>query len=230
MKTIRKSHLALSVFLTLAAANIVVAAPIFGPSTLLTTNSDVLNVISGTTVLAYAVSGSTSTVNGVTFSGSTTQNGVTVTQSNFFNTANNGANSSALSTELFVVVGSNRFDDSNLGHSLTFTGLTIGQGYQLQIFGGTVAGISGTQILTHDGSVGTLSYNGNLPGSDVYFIIDTFTADSSTEVISFSKGVGPGYMIYNAINLQAVPEPNTFLLLAGAGTFVVVMRRRRRCH
>jgi hypothetical protein len=208
----------------------------FGSNVAVTANSQVLN---GDTVFAYdiydRINSTSNAVNGVTFSGSLTQNGVTFSATGFPNADTTGASTQTadMSTAFTNVLSYNIYNFGNpVGDdSLTLTGLTTGTTYALQIFDGTRGG-AGTnfQTLTDGSASGVLNYGPGTsstgsPSADD-FIVDTFTAGpSQSETINFA-GNDDNTVLVNAINLQIVPEPSTWALLVGGFGFLFLLARR----
>lgn len=132
--------------------------------------------------------------------------------------------------------------------SVDFAGLTIGQEYLIQVFvnDARTSRSLNTQTGFGDGTgsaspVATAN-NNNSPtdGSTAVFpdteagdyIIGTFVADAETQSfnvfgasngVSFSQGNGAGHV--NGIQLRAIPEPSSALLLGLAGSFIALRRR-----
>jgi hypothetical protein len=191
-------------------------AQVFGTTTLVTEDSNVLNT--GTTVLAYDVSNTATSVNGVNFSGATTNGAVTFSLSNFNDSDNNGVDGSYLSSALTDALIDNIF---NFGTStaITLNHLTPGTTYALQVFAGTTGVGFGSMYLEDGSATGTLSFGNGSSNSTAYYTTETFTAGSTgTETLNFvpiSDSYNDSFVILDAFNLRAVPEPSTWAMLVG---------------
>jgi hypothetical protein len=112
--------------------------------------------------------------------------------------------------------------------SLTISGLVVGKLYEFQFWSNLSSQMFGYQITATGGNSSvTLSSNtGGAEGGLGQFVKGTFTADATTQVISF-LGDGDGGFL-NGFALRQIPEPNTTALLivglVGAGLFH--LRRR----
>jgi hypothetical protein len=106
------------------------------------------------------------------------------------------------------------YQSLNLGSaSLTLSGLTPGQPYLLQLF--LCDQINATAQSSRVIIQGQ-SYNISPFGTNADYIRATFTASGTSEVIQFGTGdnLEPDRMILNAFAVSAVPEPDTWALLA----------------
>jgi hypothetical protein len=263
MKTIFIFILSLVAMLALAMT---APAQIVSPtSVLVTSDTDVLNFDPVFATDAYLAvpnffGGPTpapATVNNVTFTTNLTQNGVTMSlgggfpQSlDFEGYGTNGGSDGLSSTFNGVLTYLLQISDNPnaAGHysagqdhtgSLTFSGLTPGQVYTLQLFAGGQPGlVGGTETITDtaNSSSGVLTMGAGASGDS--YILDVFTAaHSGSETIDISPLTGGGYfapgVFFNAVNLEAgvVPEPSTTAMLLAGGLLVaagLVISRRRR--
>jgi len=85
-------------------------------------------------------------------------------------------------------------------------------------------GVSHSVLMTLNYTTSQISYS--LDGGTAY----TFTFDNSKEfgALDFTTGSTSGsQMALTNIKIETVPEPATWALLAGAGTFLMAFRRRR---
>jgi hypothetical protein len=103
----------------------------------------------------------------------------------------------------------------------TFSGLTLGHNYRIQVW--NTSGASGW---------GNTTYTGSTPSDSISFANDfaigTFTATGSTA--SFSISGNGGFPMISAISLYSVPlvpEPSTYVLI-GLGLLALVGFRRLR--
>ncbi len=108
-----------------------------------------------------------------------------------------------------------------------FTGLTIGQEYQFQIWTNDSRTLAATRSILVGGSV-TLGQNvSGTDGGLGQFVIGTWTADATTQDIIVSS---EDSVLVNGYRLAAVPEPATAGLLGLAGAVLAIaMRRRKIC-
>jgi len=112
--------------------------------------------------------------------------------------------------------------------SLTMSNLNLGTTYQFQWW----ANLSDVGALNHVALAGnsvTLSDNTtNLDGGLGQHAVGTFTADATSQVITF-EGVGSpnNYALINAFQLRQVPEPSSVALL---GLAVLALGFRTRCR
>jgi hypothetical protein len=229
-------------------------AQTFGSSTEATTDTDVYNAGTGKTAFAFdyndLFNDTTTTVNGVTFTGDAddTATGVSLSLTNlslalatFQDGAHNGVDTSGLASgataNYAAILTSLAYGNNGEPAKLTLSGLKAGDTYQLQIFAGT-EGADGSESVTDVTTVpgptppspaGNLDYGSNAGDSDAAFIDESFTATSGgTETINIDAAQGD-YLILNAVNLQitATPEPATYaMLLGGLGCLIFLARRK----
>jgi autotransporter-associated beta strand protein len=175
-----------------------------------TTDADV-NTGGSSVLAAYYAGSGTTTVNGVTFTatagGTITQNGVTATAAGWWGVGGDftyGTLSGSYKTLLDTPVWSG---DGSI--TLTLTGLTVGQPYFVQLWSYDSRWNAGNQSAVvsaggTDTNVQTLHYKDAIAGQ---FVIGAFTADSGTEVFTFTSA-------------SSSPIINAFQVRAGVPTFV----------
>lgn len=241
----RISSLLLSPFAILSLAiSVDAAAIVWGPATTISADTDVSTL--GTLDRAFRVgaSGALSvTVNGVTFSpfvitGTSTTVGTTTLASNGGLGANNDlfASSSApfssLSASYRELLDSSANGNSSDTLTLTLSGLTIGLVYQFQWWvDDSRAAIPNRQTISTATNSVSLDHNiQDAEGGVGQFAIGTFTADATSQVITFTgtaTGGGAAPQI-NAFQLRVIPEPSTIalLLLGGAAILHRLVRRK----
>ena len=230
-----------------AAATAPAATLTWGAPTTISADTNVVNA--GVTVGAFRL-GSTglaaAAVNGVTFAPVGLAEGTNViTFGNF--TFNAGASSSTntaagstaapysnLSIPLKNLLQAGTFSELNR-MTLTMGGLTVGRNYTFQWFssnagifsdyaGALVRATGGTGEVTIDTNTGGSVGAGQAFGGIGQFATGTFTADATSQVITF---VSPNdYTYLTAFQLRTIPEPSTTLLGALAG--LTLLRRRGR--
>ena len=113
---------------------------------------------------------------------------------------------------------------------LTLNNLTIGQEYLFQSWANDSRAEQSARSQTITANTfggsesGALDYNlSNLDGGTGSFVIGTFTANATSQVMLYSS---PGYAQINAFQLRAVPEPSSFAMVLGG--IATLLRRRRR--
>lgn len=236
-----------SLFTTLAFATVLCAssarAQLFSTSMSATKDSDVFSG-SGGTALAWdfsdANTSSTTTVNGVVFSGNQ-NNASTGVDFSYAVTQLGGYDQNGVDDTALAASGGSANYANVLQHlvygfqsiSLTFTGLKAGNTYELQTFGG--GGASAPETLTDPSIIpspaspsGTLTYGAYYNPAVAAFINETFIAPvSGTETINIT---GNSYLVFTAVNLQnttAVPEPSTLAMMFGGLAFLGFLARRK---
>lgn len=229
------------------------AAVIAWQSGNITTATDVVNT--GTTVAAWnfgATNNSTTTVNGVTFTGwSPTGNAGSITNGNTvlsqvlsggtpasnvwtsFNSSGAGAPFNALSASYQNLLGTATYVAGLSAAStlrLTVNSLTIGKDYTFQFWmNDSRAGSSATYPQTLNGLGGTGGptllgkTSGSAAGTIGKFATGNFTADATSQTFFWTNN---SFAYVNAVQLSAVPEPNVAALLGGLGTLALLRRRR----
>ena len=123
-----------------------------------------------------------------------------------------------------AIVNYGQYRASGANATLTLSGLTSGQDYQLQVFTPYWNTNYETKLISGANTVAM----GNT-GSAPTYVLGLFTADATTQTFQFTANTGSSYGLLAAVNVVAVPEPSTWamLLLAGGLTSMVVLRRRR---
>ncbi len=196
-------------------------------------STEVSNV--GTTVLAYKLNtdGSTRTANGVTFTDSTTQNGVTLNLTKVgLGTHYVGQSHFVTGTPLAYLSGPDAsayaeilrgMQDAQGNITLTLTGLAIGQKYLTQIWAVDLRNFGLlSQTIALDGGTpsGTMV---RLNGTSSY-VTGSFTADATSA--SFVIASSTNDRAVSAFQLRAIPEPTTFAMLGMAAAGLGLRRRK----
>jgi hypothetical protein len=192
------------------------------------TDSSVLT--NGSYVDAATFNSGGATVNGVDFnaiSGSSDGSDISITNAgsvnyNAYSTASGSTNISDAISNIGYVVGA--------PGTVTLSGLTANDMYQVQVFNYDLANTDASVATSLSGSPAADFTNANAGG----FAIGTFTADSAGDAVSFNYSLDPGatYSIINAVSVREVPvvapEPSTVWLLGlGLGCLMLYVRRQR---
>lgn len=204
----------------------------------------------GTLDRAFLVGGSATTlsavtVNGVTFSpfvvtGNPTTVGTTTLGSDGGLGANNATFGSAsqpysdLSTSYKGILENSVNGNEPNTLTLTLSGLTIGLVYQFQwwVNDSRAAGGPTRQTISTATNSVSLEHNvQNIEGGVGQFVIGTFTADNTNQLITFtgtSTGIPTAAPQINAFQLRVIPEPSTIALLFFGGAAVLRKLTRRK--
>jgi hypothetical protein len=122
----------------------------------------------------------------------------------------------------------NNFADDGGPTIVQLQNLTVGQKYQVQLFGLDDRDCCGSRTIEFSDGLGDNSTS--FAQSSNMYVLGTFTANATTENIE-SVGVGQGQSNFNALVLEvSTPEPSTIAALAGLGgmgLIGLVVRRRR---
>ena len=198
-------------------------------------DSDVLN--NGKMVYAYSIdpNAGSLTINGVTFVNSTGagagfSGGATQPTGSYSGGSN--APFDGLSANYQALVSSG-FGDTPF--TLTLTGLKVGDSYEFEWWSNDsrfFAASQGRETIATAGTAITLAENTGSPsvsGGLGQFDVGFFTADSSTETISFTAAAGQeaDFGVVNAYQLRdtTIPEPSILLLVGVGGLLVAGLRR-----
>jgi hypothetical protein len=215
----------------------------WGAPTNISGDSNVLN--GGALVGAFNMNGPAVTVNGVTFASftypfmatSATNGAFTFNESPGHLLAASGLGSTSapfsnLSSSYQTLLSTAVTTDDNNTLTLTITGLTLGDHYQFQWFlnGSNTAGVDNFRTTATAPNPVSLDDNTtNAIGGTGQFVIGTFTAGATQEIITFTGADTTQAPTVNAFQLRdisAVPEPGTLALLA-IGTVIAALRRRK---
>jgi len=190
------------------AASLVVQA-YFGPTATIASDLDVMT--NGLFVYAYDLSGTNTTVNGVTFAGatSTTALGSNIALSGFYANYNGYGSSSSpfsgLSSSYQTVLTGGDYASGATSATVTLKNLTVGHAYAIQLWVDDSRSFGNGRTMTFTNSNGntvTLSYNST--GSDGgvgQYTISTFTANTVTQVITIT---GNNSTQMNAIQVRDI--------------------------
>jgi hypothetical protein len=113
--------------------------------------------------------------------------------------------------------------------TLTLNNLTIGQDYLFQSWVNDSRSAFGyrTQTLASGNTSGVLDYNvGDVNGGTGQFVIGTFTADATTQAITYNSGDFAQISAFQVRAVSAVPEPSTYALVVGGIATLLLIRRR----
>jgi hypothetical protein len=221
----------------------------FGAPQNIATPADVSTL--GTLIQATNFS-TTQTVNGVTFVKSTqtpsasysigqvTVAGIGDMNATAFTSGSGGFNSLNATYKAMLVGAAFGLSGATANGSLTLTDLTIGNEYLVQLWVTDPRTNSSqvqlrTQSIVSGGSPVSLDFNvTNAAGGVGQYVIGTFVADSTSQVISLSatqaNANSPAVNQFNAIQLReiaTVPEPSTFVL-SGVGCFAALYFAARK--
>ena len=109
------------------------------------------------------------------------------------------------------------------------SGLTVGAKYEFEWW---TNDSNGFQFVTTATAVNSVSLTTNTTGADGgvgQFAIGTFTADASSETITFSSSLQDIISGFDLRETAAVPEPGTLLLLSsGLATMFILWGRRMK--
>jgi PEP-CTERM motif len=215
------------------------AAIVWGSPQTISGNTDVDTT--GTLVGAFNMGGTgvpTTTVNGVTFTG-IALSGTTVTSGNFTFTQTGGWNSnnitsanapfSTLSPSYQNLLSWIAGDFTNPA-TITIGGLTVGAKYEFEWWSNDSNGFQSLTTATAVNSVTLTTNTTGVNGGVGQFDIGTFTADTSSEAVTFSSSLQD---IMSGFELRqtaaAVPEPGSLLVLcSGLATMFTLCGRRRK--
>jgi len=179
----------------------------------------------------------TTTVNGVPFTG-IALSGTSVTSGNFTFTQTGGWNSgnvtsanapfAALSASYRNLLSWGAGDFTSPA-PITMSGLTVGAKYEFEWWSNDSNGLRSLTTATAVNSVTLTTNTAGLNGGVGQFAIGTFTADASSETITFSSSLQDIISGFDLRETAAVPEPGTLLLLSsGLATMFILWGRRMK--
>ncbi|HLX61616.1 MAG TPA: MBG domain-containing protein, partial [Planctomycetota bacterium] len=212
-----------SVFLAVVtlAASVQAATLTWGTPANITADTDVSTT--GTAVYAYAWSGVTQAVNGVSFTGTTNTNagGTDVSLNNFgYNVPTSFSSTSdpfnSLSTAYKNVIMGGDFNIFGDQATVTLQGLIVGRSYQVQVWVSDPRPVNGRTGTITGGNTVTMLYSvNNTAGSPGQYTIGTFTADGTSQSFAMASN---GSTQINALQLRVLPPPNA--IVWGAATTI----------
>jgi hypothetical protein len=238
MEHARLGSAAVAAALLLCRIDLAQAAPItWEPVTNETGN--VSDIFDYGTLVESATAGATETVNGVTFEGQSSfsggvlafDGGSQVTVSGIevgyaqYGVTDPGWNGSY---NALIAGGAYAHASTPSGTEITLGGLTVGQGYYVQVLEAVWDNNWATIFTNGNSAQLNLSGNDEHEGASLVpqYVDGYFVADASTETIDLSSGTT--YVIFDAIEVR-VPEPlSAALLIVGMTAVGVIARRRRR--
>lgn len=205
----------------------------WGTAQQITGDADVsTNGVSDRAYLFAGASGPTATINGVTFSEFSDQATDTTTFTGSANGAFGSSNPpySSLSTEYKSVLANGFFNlVTGTDATLTLNNLTVGTPYEIQVWVNDSRGFDRSETVS--GSP-TLVFNTTLSDGGLgQFVIGTFVADASSQLLTFSPATDSSVAQINGLQLRsiaAVPEPSSLVILGSGGLGLLAYGRRRR--
>src|ERR1035437_7889850 len=186
----------------------------------------------GTLLYAYDWNNSAQTVNGVPFAGTAVSSGnvgTNLTLSAWSGTGTqvitspslgNAAPAINLPTAYVNILDGQAYYSGTA--TVTLNSLTFGRQYQIQIWidDSRSFGATRTETVAGGGSVSsTIVDCQDIEGALGQYIIGTFTADATTEALTFAPDTG-GVVGINAIQLRTLPITGTPIFSPGAGTYI----------
>lgn len=204
------------------------AAPIiWGGANTVSGDTDVLNA--GAAAYAYAMSNTSSTVNGVTFTGSnsTTALGTNVTLAGVTGANNTTAFGSGAGNPYAALTASYKgllagadYTNAATAITLTLNNLTVGHNYATQIWvNDNRSGIGQrTVAVTGGGNSNTLDYNttaSNVAGGVGQYAIGLFNASAATQAFTVTANAGTSSQ-FNSVQLRDVTNLGYWTGTAGA--------------
>lgn len=213
------------------AANIIWDAPVNG-------NGHSGQVINGGDIFAAVTDGPSTTVNGVSFVGSTGFSGGVVsfgsqpiTVSGISNNNEHyGASAPASWDAAYAaLVNKGAYHTTPSPVTIDISGLAVGQQYLVQIFEPFWDKDWATSYTGGTSTSAPVNLAASTPGTPTVpqFVTGRFVADATTQTISLSSLTN--YVVFDAISVQAVPEPASWaLFLGGFGLIGAAARRSRQ--
>lgn len=203
-------------FILVLVSQLNAAVIVWGNATDILDNNDIL--ATGSLVEAFNATGSskagnTNTVNGVTFTS-------TSTLLNSNTNANNFSNLS-VSTEYDALLSSVDFGNGS-SHNLTLGGgnLVVGQQYTIQVWYVDTRNKTDDRVMTFgDG-------NGNTVNLNDQYAIGTFVADGTNQTLSLLANSFDNVHI-SAYQIRLIPEPTVTMLTLLATVLPIIHRKRK---
>lgn len=205
----------------------------------------------GSLSVAWNLGSTTSyTLNGVTFTGFNTRSGTAdtgnynittntgnISGQNFFGAYGTPVNSAggSIGTDYGSALNTGVYVNGTATGVYTFSGLTVGNEYSLQLWFNDVRANATTGSATIDSGTGTpsvilLTDDEGLDGAGgrgalSQYTIGTFTADAASQSFRVNETTSLGGATLNMLQLRQVPEPGS-ALLGGLGLLALLRRRR----
>lgn len=226
--------LGLSMFTAIpaTAANIIWDAPVDG-------NGNPSQVINLGGIFAAATDGPDTTVNGVSFVGSTSFSGGVVsfgsqpvTVSGLSNNNEHYGSSAPVSWDAAyaALVNKGGYHSTPSPVTIDISGLSVGKQYLVQIFEPFWDKDWATSYTGGANTSAPVNLAASVTGTPIVpqFVTGRFVADATTQTIGLSSLTN--YVVFDAISIQAVPEPISWAMFLGGFGLIGAAVRRTREH